>query len=69
LLALGSAQPLANGNFHFLPGFINPGPAAFAQSIEVLPNPLAAGTLNYTLQVANVLYRSFRLKDLYNAPY
>ena len=68
-LALGSAQPLANGNFHFLSGFINPGPAEFAQSIEVLPNPQPAGVLDYTLQTNNVMYRSFRLKDLYNAPY
>ncbi len=64
-LALGSAEPLANGNYHFLAGFNNPGPAAFAQSVEVLPN----GTLDYTLQIAGAVYRSFRLKDLYNFAY
>jgi hypothetical protein len=62
--ALGSAQLLSNGNYHFLPGFNSPGPAEFSQSVEVLPN----GTVNMRLQASPIAYRSFRMKSLYEPP-
>jgi hypothetical protein len=62
--ALGSAQLLSNGNYHFLPGFNSPGPAEFSQSVEVLPN----GTVNMRLQASPIAYRSFRMKSLYAPP-
>jgi arylsulfate sulfotransferase len=62
--ALGSAQLLSNGNYHFLPG-LNSGPSGnFSQSVEVLPT----GVVNYRLQTPTVAYRSFRLRTLYAAP-
>ena len=56
--ALGSAQLLDNGNFHFDAGIIN---NTTGQSIEVLPD----GTLNYTLQDISATYRSYRMDSLY----
>ena len=61
--ALGSAQLLGNGNYHFLAGHIDPGPP-FSQSIEVLPD----GTINSRLQAAPPAYRSFRMPSLYAPP-
>jgi hypothetical protein len=62
--ALGSAQRLGNGNYHFLAGFINPGPSQYSQSIEVLPD----GTTNLRLQSPQLAYRSFRIPSLYAPP-
>lgn len=63
--ALGSAQLLSNGNYHFLAGFNNPGAESqFSQSIEVLPD----GTTNLRLQAAPLAYRSFRMPSLYAPP-
>ena len=62
--ALGSAQLLSNGNYHFLPGYNNPGPSQFSQSIEVLPT----GVVNFRLQSPAPAYRSFRMKNLYFPP-
>ncbi|MBS0431905.1 MAG: aryl-sulfate sulfotransferase [Proteobacteria bacterium] len=61
--ALGSAQLLSNGNYHFLSGHIDSGPP-FSQSIEVLPD----GTINSRLQAAPPAYRSFRMPSLYAPP-
>ena len=62
--ALGSAQRLGNGNYHFLAGFISPGPTQNSQSIEVLPD----GTTNLRLQSPELAYRSFRMPSLYAPP-
>jgi arylsulfate sulfotransferase len=62
--ALGSAQLLGNGNYHFLAGFNQPGPTQFSQSVEVLPD----GTTNLRLQAAPLAYRSFRMPSLYAPP-
>lgn len=62
--ALGSAQLLSNGNYHFLPGYNNPGPSQFSQSVEVLPT----GVVNFRLQSPAPAYRSFRMKSLYAPP-
>jgi uncharacterized protein (TIGR03437 family) len=61
--ALGSAQRLANGNYHFDVGFIQ-GTADTARSVEVD----ATGQIVYDLQVSTPEYRSFRVHDLYGVP-
>jgi hypothetical protein len=65
--ALGTAQLLANGNYHFDAGFV-PNPANPAQRItralEVDPN----GNIVWGIQIAAQEYRSFRLEDLYTPP-
>ena len=61
--ALGSAQKLQNGNFHFDSGLLNlPDVTSFHQ--EVLPD----GSIAYSLDVVAGVYRSFRMPDLYTAP-
>jgi hypothetical protein len=62
--ALGSAQSLGNGNYHFLAGFISPGASQSSQSIEALPD----GTTNLRLQSPVLAYRSFRMPSLYAPP-
>jgi hypothetical protein len=59
--AVGSAQRLANGNYHFHSGTLNWPTAPAAQAVEVLPN----GISSFRLQTNNFAYRSFRMKDLY----
>jgi hypothetical protein len=59
--ALGGAQRLSNGNYSFTSGFQGAPPNQFGQSIEVRPD----GTPAYVLQVAGPLYRSFRVRTLY----
>ncbi len=56
--ALGSAQKLPNGNYHFTLGWL---PNSSSQSVEVDP----AGRIVYALQVQTQEYRSFRMADLY----
>jgi hypothetical protein len=58
--AVGSAQRLQNGNYHFTNGFIG----GVSQSVEVLPN----GSLSFVLESQSLNYRSFRLKNMYNTP-
>jgi hypothetical protein len=55
--ALGSAQKLTGGNFHFESGFLS----GVARSIETRPD----GSLAFILQTQNLTYRSFRMRDLY----
>jgi arylsulfate sulfotransferase len=66
--ALGSAQRLSNGNYHFLSGLISTGDftltSLFSQSLEVS----ADGTIRYIFQVVGPMYRSFRMPDLYSPP-
>jgi arylsulfate sulfotransferase len=63
-IAVGSAQRLKNGGNTFEAGFINPS-SVYARAVETD----AAGKIVYALQVNGVVvYRSFRLDDIYSAP-
>ncbi|HEY7338725.1 MAG TPA: aryl-sulfate sulfotransferase [Bryobacteraceae bacterium] len=65
--AVGSAQLLPNGDYHFDSGVLNipPGSANFgAQSVEVTPQ----GQIAYSIQFGQEEYRTFRMPDLYTAP-
>lgn len=65
--ALGIAQLLFNGHYHFDAGFIyDPANsnARFTQAIETD----AAGNIVWIMQVAAQEYRSFRMRDLYSPP-
>ena len=62
--AVGSAQMLSNGNFHFNSGFQGTLPNLFTTNDEVLPD----GTLDYGLRIDRSVYRSFRVPDLYTPP-
>ena len=57
-LALGSAQLLPNGNYHFNLGFM---PDRSSQALEFTPG----GDLVFQLETAVPQYRSFRMADLY----
>ena len=61
--AFGSTQPLANGDFHFMSGWVNPGTSQSAQDLETSPS----GSVEFLLrsQPATV-YRSFRIASFYN---
>jgi arylsulfate sulfotransferase len=62
-VAVGSAQRLKNGGYTFEAGFINPA-AVYARAVETD----ASGKIVYALQVDGVVvYRSFRLDDIYSA--
>jgi arylsulfate sulfotransferase len=68
-VAVGSAQPLSDGNYSFESGFISPGPAGlgtmYCRTTETSPT----GEIVYAQQVEGALtYRSFRLPDMYSAP-
>ncbi len=62
--ALGSAQRLRNGNFHFNSGIHGPTDDRIATADEVRPD----GSKAYTLLTRAIVYRSFRMADLYTAP-
>ncbi len=65
--ALGTAQLLANGHFHFDAGFFpDPAhpPARISQALEVD----AGGNIVWGMQIYAQEYRSFRLNDLYTPP-
>jgi hypothetical protein len=57
--ALGSAQPLRNGGYHFNAGWQLPGNSA--RSIETD----TSGRVGYTLESSVPQYRTFRLRNLY----
>jgi hypothetical protein len=56
--ALGTAQRLPNGNYHFDLGFVTP---SQSESVEV--DPYAQSV--YRLQIGAAMYRTFRLRDIY----
>ncbi len=60
-LALGSAQKLSNGNYHFDFGYVQApsGPQAFSIESD------AAGNIQYNAKAGIPLYRSFRMSDMY----
>lgn len=63
--AVGSAQKLANGNYHFEAGYvIQPDNSLAAFAIEVDKT----GKIVYELENTGLVYRSFRMTDLYTAP-
>lgn len=63
--AVGSAQALPNGNYHFDSGFIAGANGSLtAQTVEVTPS----GTQVYGIGFAAIEYRSFRMPDLYTPP-
>jgi arylsulfate sulfotransferase len=59
--ALGSAQKLSDGNFHFNLGVL---PDGTSQSVEVD----SFGNKVYDLSISLPDYRSFRMRDLYSPP-
>ncbi len=62
--ALGAAQELPNGNFHFDTGWVTDDPVAGAnssRSVEVDP----AGNIVYGMAINTPEYRTFRMPDLY----
>ncbi len=64
--AVGSAQALPNGDYHFDSGFIYvPSTGALvSQSVEVN----ASADIVYGIGFAGIEYRTFRMQDLYTAP-
>ncbi len=62
-LALGTAELLSNGDYHFDAG-IGPGNPSFSEAIEVFPN----ASLGFIVKVDASSYRTFRLKSLYTPP-
>jgi len=59
--ALGSAEKLENGNYHFGLGWDSNN---FSQSLEYDPS----GNLITQIQVETQMYRSYRMRDLYTPP-
>ncbi len=59
--ALGSAQKLGNGNFHFNVGYV---PPFQGYSVEITPG----GELLYRIDTSIAEYRSIRLTDMYSGP-
>jgi hypothetical protein len=62
-IALGSAQMLPDGNYHFHLGDIV-AKNSTTRAVEVEPS----GQIVYDLGIAEIMYRSFRLQDLYTVP-
>lgn len=60
-LALGSAQRLASGNYHFNVGYV---PPFQAYSVEVSPS----GEIVYRIDSSIAEYRTIRLADMYSGP-
>jgi arylsulfate sulfotransferase len=64
--ALGSAQRLRNGNFHFGAGFIIDESSGSRVSQSVVIN--TAGDVVRNIQFLDTAYRTFQMRDLYTAP-
>ena len=63
-VALGSAQRLPNGNYHFNLGYVTPPGQTDPSATSIEIN--AAGETVYALSAATAEYRTFRLNDLYS---
>jgi hypothetical protein len=62
---VGSAQRLANGNYHFTAGILFNDTALSGRSLEVTPD----GKVVYALEMTGgLMYRSNRIADLYTPP-
>ncbi len=59
--ALGSAQRLDNGNYHFEAGWLDYTSSPYGEAFEVLPN----GTFSYELIDNSITYRGYRMDSLY----
>lgn len=67
--AVGSAQPLSNGDYSWESGFIDPGPAGFAQIHSVTTETSPDGKIVGSEQAYGALtYRSFRVESMYGSP-
>ncbi|MCA9940973.1 MAG: aryl-sulfate sulfotransferase [Anaerolineales bacterium] len=62
--ALGSAEKLSNGNYHFNSGIQPVGTYLISTAQEVSPD----GTTNYSLLLELGAYRSFRMVNMYSKP-
>jgi hypothetical protein len=62
-IALGSAQMLPDGNYHFHLGDIV-AKNSTTRAVEVEP----AGQIVYDMGIGEIMYRSFRMQDLYTPP-
>jgi arylsulfate sulfotransferase len=60
-LAVGSAEKLRDGDYHFDAGYVPEGNGTNSYSIEVSP----AGQVVYEAKANTILYRSFRVANLY----
>ena len=60
-LAVGSAQRLRDGNYHFDAGYVQEPDGTSSYSIEVDPS----GHIIYEAKANAILYRSFRMTDMY----
>jgi hypothetical protein len=68
-IAVGSAQPLSDGNFSFESGFMNPSPALVATVYSRTTETTGDGRIVYAQQTEGALtYRSFRVASMYDAP-
>jgi arylsulfate sulfotransferase len=66
-VAVGSAQLLTNGDYHFEASYV--GANYYTYSEEYLPTTgSVTGTQVFNLQESNPSYRSFRMTDLYHPP-
>ena len=63
-LALGAAEELGNGNYHFDAGTVTTPNGARAFAVEVD----ACGQAVSTMEANALLYRSFRISDMYTPP-
>jgi hypothetical protein len=59
--ALGSAQRLDNGDYHFEAGWLGYQASPYGEAFEVLPN----GTFSFELIDNSVTYRGYRMDSLY----
>lgn len=60
----GTAQRLPNGNYFFLPGYVEITPSVYNRPIEVTPGGLPTHIIQYSAPA----YRSWRMPDLYTPP-
>jgi hypothetical protein len=60
-IAVGSAQRLRDGNYHFDAGFVLENGTIDSYSFEVD----AAGQIDYEAHQNVILYRTFRMSDMY----
>jgi arylsulfate sulfotransferase len=61
-LAVGSAQLLLDGNYHFDVGFVEENNTIDSYSLEVAPS----GTITYNAHQNVILYRTFRMANMYS---
>ena len=68
-LAVGSAQPLSEGNYSWESGFLDAGPAGLGQIHSQTTETSGDGKIVFSQQVDGTLtYRSFRVANMYSTP-